>query len=317
MNLSRPFARSLRRDSARGRAGDLLDGFGRGRFHEAHGFALRLMSRSTLHAQLATYRQIFSAGIQNTFVYRWNFLLRTVFGVVPLVGMLFIWRAIFESKGGAINGYEYSSMIFYFMLVVFVDNLITPTEDEWQIAGEIRDGRMSTYLIKPMNYLAYRFTLYASYRLLYMAVVALPIAGLAFVFREYITMPAHGITWPAFALSTAMAAGIQFCLAYSLAMIAFWVLEISTIVFIVFSFEYFLSGQIFPIDIFPVAMQRVLHWLPFSYELFFPVQVCMERVQGRALAEGLAIQAGWLVLTYALARVLWSRGVRKYQAVGG
>ena len=81
------------------------------------------MPRSTLHAQFITYRQIFSAGIQNTFVYRWNFLLRTVFGIVPLVGMLFIWRAIFESKGGAINGYEYSSMIFYFMLVVFVDNL--------------------------------------------------------------------------------------------------------------------------------------------------------------------------------------------------
>jgi ABC-2 type transport system permease protein len=275
------------------------------------------MRLSTLNARLSTYRQIFAVGVQNTFVYRWNFLLRTIFGIVPLVGMVFIWRAVFAAKGGGINGYEYSSMIFYFMLVVFVDNLITPTEDEWQIAGEIRDGKISAYLIKPLNYFAYRFTLYFSYRLLYMSVVALPIAGLAFVFREYLRVPQHAITWPAFALSTAMAAGLQFCLAYSLAMIAFWVLEISTIVFIVFSFEYFLSGQVFPIDIFPASMQRLLHWLPFGYELFFPVQVCMERVQGRALVEGLAIQAGWLVLSYALARVLWARGVRKYQAVGG
>jgi ABC-2 type transport system permease protein len=268
-------------------------------------------------SQLATYRQVFAVGVQNTFVYRWNFLLRTVFGIVPLVGMVFIWRAVFAAKGSEINGYEYSSMIFYFMLVVFVDNLITPTEDEWQIAGEIRDGKISAYLIKPLNYFAYRFTLYLSYRLLYMAVVALPIVGLAFIFREHLRFPEHAITWPAFALSTVMAAGLQFCLAYSLAMIAFWVLEISTIVFIVFSFEYFLSGQVFPIDIFPAAMQRVLHWLPFSYELFFPVQVCMERVQGWALVEGLAIQAGWLVLAYALTRVLWLRGVKKYQAVGG
>ena len=29
-------------------------------------------------------------------------------------------------------------------------------------------------------------------------------------------------------------------------MMAFWILEISTIVFIVYSFEYFLGGQMFP-----------------------------------------------------------------------
>ena len=46
-----------------------------------------------------------------------------------------------------------------------------------------------------------------------------------------------------------MAAFIQFFITYSLAMFAFWILEISTIVFIVYSFEYFLGGQMFPIDI--------------------------------------------------------------------
>lgn len=272
---------------------------------------------SPINHHLSTYRSVFSIGLQNTFVYRWNFLLRTVFGIVPLIGMVFIWRAVFDASSGSINGYEYSSMIFYFMLVVFVDNLITPTEDEWQIAAEIRDGRMSSYLIKPLNYLAYRFTLYASYRLLYITVVALPITLLAFVFREHLRLPAQPVTWPAFILSVGMAAGIQFFIAYALAMIAFWVLEISTIIFVVYSFEYFLSGQIFPLDIFPHALQGVLHWLPFTYEIFFPVQVCMERVQGGALAEGLAIQAMWLVLTYFFARLLWSRGVRKYQAFGG
>ena len=43
-----------------------------------------------------------------------------------------------------------------------------------------------------------------------------------------------------------MSALIQFFITYSLAMMAFWILEISTIVFIVYSFEYFLGGQMFP-----------------------------------------------------------------------
>ncbi len=268
-------------------------------------------------AWLTTYWKVFDIGLQNTFVYRWNFLLRAIFGIVPLIGTVFLWQAIFTSRGDTIEGYSYQSMIFYFLLTVFIDNLITPTEDEWQIAGEIRDGKISAYLTKPLNYLAYRFTLYASYRLLYIAVVLLPIIGLAWIFREAIQWPAHGVTWVAFAASTLMAALLQFFIAYSLAMIAFWVLEISTIVFIVYSFEYFLSGHVFPLDVMPAWLDGFIKWGPFAYELFFPAQVCMERVQGRALAEGLAIQAGWVLLAYGCARAMWARGVRKYQAFGG
>jgi viologen exporter family transport system permease protein len=263
------------------------------------------------------YWKLFEIGLQNTFVYRWNFLLRTIFGIVPLIGMIFIWRAVFESSGKPIAGYDYSSMIFYFMVTVSLDNLITPTEDEWQIAAEIREGRISAYLIKPMNYLLYRITAYLSYRLLYIAVVLMPILVLAVFFREYIRLPTRFSTWPVLGLSTFMAAGIQFFIAYGIAMLSFWILEISTIVFILYSFEYFLSGHVFPLDIMPPWLQGFLHWSPFTYELFFPAQIAMERVRGAALWEGLAIQAGWLIFFAVLARVVWKQGLRRYQAFGG
>jgi ABC-2 type transport system permease protein len=266
---------------------------------------------------LAKYVKVFDIGLQNTFVYRWNFLLRSVFGIVPLLGAVFLWQAIFYSKGDTIKGYDFSSMIFYFMLTVFLENLITPTEDEWQIAAEIRDGKISSYLTKPMNYLGYRILLFLSYRLLYIIVVFVPIIVLAWFFRHHLRMPEHAITWLIFSFSTVMAAFLQFFIAYSLAMIAFWVLEISTIVFILYSFEFFLSGHVFPLDVMPERLQGFIRWSPFTYELFFPAQVFMERIQGAALWQGLAIQAGWLLVSWFAAVTLWSRGVRKYQAFGG
>ena len=114
-----------------------------------------------------------------------------------------------------------------------------------------------------------------------------------------------------------MAGAIQFFIAYSLAMLAFWILEISTIVFILYSFDYFLSGHLFPLDIMPAWLRGFIKWSPFTYELFFPVQIYLERVQVTQLATCLTIQAGWVVITRLLARWLWSRGVRQYQAVGG
>ena len=47
------------------------------------------------------------------------------------------------------------------------------------------------------------------------------------------------------------------------------------------------------------------------------MSVYLGQVQGAALWRGLAIQAGWVVFFYLLARWVWRRGIRKYSAVGG
>ncbi|MEO8205988.1 MAG: ABC-2 family transporter protein, partial [Chthoniobacterales bacterium] len=136
-------------------------------------------------------------------------------------------------------------------------------------------------------------------------------------FRTYITLPSDAITWLLAFVSLAMACAIQFLIAYSIAMLAFWILEISTVVFLLYSFEYFLSGRLFPLDIMPHGLQSVLKWLPFTYELYFPVAVFMQEIKGRALFEGLLIQAGWSIVLYFVAITMWRTGVRKYEAVGG
>jgi len=87
------------------------------------------------------------------------------------------------------------------------------------------------------------------------------------------------ITYVCAFLSLMMAALMQFFITYSLAMMAFWILEITTIVFIVYSFEYFLGGQMFPVDIMPAGIQAVMKWLPFYYELFCPIAIFMERLR--------------------------------------
>jgi len=266
---------------------------------------------------LHKYAKVFEIGLQNTFVYRWNFLLRALFGLVPLAGTVLIWRQIFAQRGSDVAGYDYHAMVWYFLLTVLVDNLITPTEDEWQIAADIRDGQMNAFLTKPMNYLGYRLTLYGSYRLLYTIVTLLPVAILFWFFRDFISLPAAPLTWLLSAFSLAMAGLIQFFIAYSLAMLAFWILEISTVVFILYSFEYFLSGHTFPLDIMPQWLQFSLKVMPFTYEMFFPISIFLGKSKGSDLWCGLAIQSAWLLATFLIAHHLFRRGVRHYQAVGG
>ena len=268
-------------------------------------------------AAFPKYVAVFKLGLQNTFVYRWNYLLRAVFGLIPLAGTVFLWRAVFNEKGGGMQGYDYGSMIYYYLLTILVSNLVTPTEDEWQIASDIREGQINSFLTKPLNYLAYRFSIFLSGRLVYTVVTILPIALIFLYFRDFITWPKDPIAYPAAFVSLVMAAMIQFFITYSVAMMAFWILEISTIVFIVYSFEYFLGGHMFPVDIMPAGIQAVMKWLPFYYELFCPIANFLERLQGAAMYEALAIQTGWVIALWALARYMWKRGLGHYQAVGG
>ncbi len=247
---------------------------------------------------LTKYWSVFTTGLQNTFVYRWNFLLRSLFGIVPLAGTVFIWRALFESRGEDIRGYDFGQIVYYFLVVLLVDNLVTPTDDEWQIAAEIREGQINNFLSKPIDYLAYRASLFLSARLLYTAVTILPLLGIFAWFHEFIVLPRDPLTWPLFAISLAMAAAIQFLIAYALAMLAFWILEISTVVFILYSFEYYLSGRLFPLDVMPDWLRTILKFLPFTYELYFPVAILMEKVRGFELWAGLFMQAGWVVVSF-------------------
>jgi len=263
------------------------------------------------------YISVFNIGLQNTFVYRWNYFLRALFGLIPLAGTVFLWSAVFKERGGSLHGYDYGSMIYYYLLTILVSNLVTPTEDEWQIAADIREGQINSLLTKPMSYLAYRFSIFLSGRLVYTFVTLPPIALIFLYFRHYIALPEHAATYVLATTSMLMSALIQFFITYSLAMMAFWLLEISPVVFIGYSFEYLLGGQLFPIDIMPTGIQAAMKWLPFYYELFCPIAIFLERLRGTELIQALAIQTGWLLLGWGWANAMWKRGLGHYQAVGG
>src|SRR5476651_1245984 len=145
---------------------------------------------------MGKYRAMFNLGLQNTVIYRWNFLFRTLSGLIPLLGGLYLWRALYQARNGrGIEGFDFSDIICYFLYILVAENLVTPVEDEWQIAADIRDGRLSSFLIRPFDYMLYRLTLFGSGKLMYTAVTILPSAALLWIYREHLRVPHDPSTW--------------------------------------------------------------------------------------------------------------------------
>ncbi len=265
------------------------------------------------------YWHVINIGIQNNLTYRVNFLFRAVFGLIPLMAILYLWRAIYSGKASdaQVSSYSLSQMISYYLVVTIVDALTAVNEDDWQIAADIKDGNISQFLLKPMDYLFYRLCLFLSGRVTYLVVAFLPLAAFIIYLRQYFQAPPDTATFAWFLVSTLLTALLQFFTSYTMAMLAFWVLEVSTFIFILFAFEYIASGHMFPLDILPRGLEQALYFTPFPYQMHFPVSIYMGKAHGAGLARGLIIQAVWVGAAYCLARFAWRRGIRKYSAVGG
>jgi len=277
------------------------------------------MLAGVMAAGLRKYLQVLALGLQGHLAYRFNFLARVLFSLIPLTALLMLWRTIYAGKppGSHVGGYSLEEMLTYYLVAALVNALTAVTEDDWQIAADIRDGNINHLLVKPLDYLGYRLCLFASGRIVYMAVALLPLVLFVWTVGVPLYRPTDPGTWLCFLVSVVLTALLQFFISFALAMLAFWVLEVSTFIFIVYAFEYIASGHLFPLDLLPVPLQQVLQYTPFPYELYFPVSIYLGKPTGAELMQGLAIQTFWTLTAWWLARWAWSRGLRRYGAVGG
>jgi ABC-2 type transport system permease protein len=265
------------------------------------------------------YLHVVNIGIQNTLVYRVNFLFRAFIGLVPLFATISVWKVIYSSKeaDSSVAGYTLGGMISYYLLVTIVDALTAVNEDDWQIAADIKEGTINQFLLKPVDYLWYRLSLFVGGRLIYTLVAIAPILLFVLLQREYLVLPPNFLAFAVFGAALVLTGLLQFFMSYTMALLSFWVVEVSTFIFIVFAFEQIAGGHLFPIDIMPPAVVKLLSLTPFPYLLFFPVSVYLGRIQGNELWTGLAIQAFWVAAAYVAARLVFRGGIKKYTAVGG
>src|SRR5207253_2401496 len=156
-----------------------------------------------------------------------------------------------------------------------------------------------------------------AHKIAYIVTAFLPYAGLFGLCHEYFDHFPDAVTFAVYLVSLVLAFVIGFYFEACIGMVGFWLLEVTSLLYIVNTLNYFISGHMFPLDLLPGGWNRVLKLLPFQYMAYFPAAVFLGKVQGDALWEGLLAEAAWAVFLAGLARVLFRLGLRRYSAYGG
>jgi len=262
------------------------------------------------------YRHAFVVGLQSNLVYRWNFAARSLFSIFHLVFIFIFWGAIYAGNA-SIGGYGFAQTLTYFVALFVLQFFIGAFNEDYQISEDIRNGLINQFLLKPINYFAYRLSVFASARVVSgaLGLVALGVA-LPF-FRGYLVLPHDGWRIALGIPAMALTALIQFSIAYCFGMLAFWFLEIQGFVILSMAVETVLGGQFFPLDLLPPAVFRAVSYLPFYYQAYFPTAILTGRIGLAAAARGLAVQALWAAVLVCVAEAVWLRGLRRHTAAGG
>src|SRR5882757_6592706 len=174
---------------------------------------------------LNKYRAAFSVGLQSNLVYRVNFAIRGFFSFFHLIVVFILWGSAYTGSA-VIGGFSFAQTFTYFVALIIVQFMIGAFNEDYQISEEIRNGLINQFLLKPVNYFAYRFSIYLSARLVTGLLILLPLVVLTPLIHQHLSLPTGWWRYAAAVPALVMSGLIQFGIAYIFGLLSFWFLEI-------------------------------------------------------------------------------------------
>ncbi|HWG45398.1 MAG TPA: ABC-2 family transporter protein [Gemmataceae bacterium] len=268
---------------------------------------------------LRKYVNIFRVSLVERMAYRGDFLLGTILRFFPVITTILLWKAVYEgTQQERLAGFTEHKMISYLLLIHISRMFSSMPGLSATIARDIREGTLKKYLLQPLDMIGYLLSYRAAHKVAYITTSAGPYAGLFLLCSGYFAgLWPDPLTLLAYAASLLLAFVIGFFFETSMGMVGFWFLEVTSLLWVVNTVNYFVSGQMFPLDLLGPPWDTILKWLPFQYLAYFPAVVFLQEVKGQALVEGLLVELSWAVILIALSRWLFARGLRRYSAYGG
>ncbi len=228
--------------------------------------------------------------------------------------LVLMWSAIYGGQH-TISGLTLKEMITYVLIgnifYVMIRNFLASL-----VAGDIKDGNLSMALVRPMSYFSFiisreigRISVATIMSILSQAVVILFFAG-SFIWNFNI------LRILLIAAMVILAFITELLLSYLVGLIAFWVDETDGLYATIERVKKFFSGGYFPISLLPLAFVKVSFLLPFAYSFFVPAQIYLNKMSLMAGVKGLLVQIVWIAALYGIIKIVWNRGLKRYEGVG-
>jgi len=267
-----------------------------------------LSLRNTVRA----FPTLLRVGFADAVAYRAEMLIWVLATTMPLV-MLALWSTV--AREAPVGRYGQAQFTAYF-LATFVVRQITGSWVFYDINFAVRNGTLAMRLLRPVHPL----WAYAAEALAAMPMrlaVSLPVAIVAWFVVGSRAMTHDPVLWAVWIASIAGAWLMTLLVNLIIGCAAFF-LESSLKVMDAWLVAFFVfSGYLIPIDLFPPRLRAVVEWLPFRFQIGFPVEVVTGAHDRAAALALLGSQWAWVATGLGATALMWRGGLRRFAAYGG
>ena len=247
------------------------------------------------------------------FAYRIWFWAGIFLRAISMTIYVFFWRGVYADTS-SISGLSLQQTLNYILLA----QIFTPLSDMWLISEfgyNLREGAMAISLLRPIsfqgNYYVLTFT-----RLVVGMIGQIPMILIAtFVFGLQWT--SNLATWAAFIVTVILGRTVLFFFDWILACMTFYTTEVWGFSVLVEGISLFFSGGLIPLVMMPGWLQAITQSFPFAQALYVPLSVLNGMVPLSQAPQIWLVQLAWIAGLGLLARLIFSRAIRKVTVQGG
>ncbi len=266
----------------------------------------------SVRASLRATPALLRIGFAESLAYRAELLVWILATTMPLVMMALFATVASEAPIGRLDG---PRVVAYF-LATFLVRQLTGSWAAWQINMEVRQGTLSTRLLRPVHPL-WAYAMEGVAALPIRLALAAPLAIVALLITSREQLPRDPAMWALFVMSVAGGWAITFLINAALGSLALFIESSAKFVDVYLLMFFVGSGYLVPVEVFPAWARTIIDALPFRYQIGLPVELLVS-IHSRTVAVTLVLrQLAWTAALTGIAFFTFRRGVRRFGAFGG
>ncbi len=274
-----------------------------------------MVNRSRFESYLAVARISF----KNFRQYTTDFLTHFAFFPAQIIALALVYWIVYLQAGlltgtFILGGFTYHELLSYLFIALIIARALPRWRLSVQIEKDIDRGPLVSYLSKPIDYSGFRFFSELPRSILYMIFGSVTyLITMLFIPLPMPTLYNLLLFIPFFIVAYLVA----FLLVFTMSLGTFWINRHWWLRNLLSLLMIIAGGGLIPLSFFPPTLQFVFSLLPFQYCYYIPAII----LQGYYLPEQMLpitiLIIIWLVILWILARIVWSRGRRRYEGPGG
>lgn len=264
--------------------------------------------------ELRLAKKVISTLIKDRVNYQVRLLADTLTNVARCGVLLFLYYYVYSLKGGVINNTTYAvaawSIFFYFAFMNLGTRYISRL-----IMADVQSGNVEVLLNKPISYLLYRVWWQIGAGLYpFLLISTLGSIVLYFIIGLPETMTI-AIFLPSLLLTLLLAVVLSLLIYMIVGLLAFWVVDINPIYWIVDKMVMILGGSYLPVALFPNFLYQVSIYSPFGASQFMTHSV-YESWQANWYWL-ILVQIFWIIVLGIFTSIMFAKVKKKVSINGG